>query len=240
MKNNYIIPYSVRSTEIGDGHKSKTTLMCVDNVGIVVKHKQDYIPTDDDVRRHLIGYHDRNKILIKADSIQEAMQIFFDFPECKCGTKYKAWELVDSDKNPVIEYSGCEHLQQKEGTSFFNCQRFAEEGEWENLICVLDGQDDPHDDCIIHRQMQEIGYKSEVITVGGIAVKRFITPEQAKAREEEKDYKFAKEILDRKMCGKDHFDPITEECIVSAMREYRMKMNFKETSNKPHDNSRTS
>ena len=111
MKKNYIIPYGERSIKIGDGVSYKKSLMCVDNLGIIVEHSKKGMPKDEEVRNHLIGWDPQNRILVQANSLQKALQEFYEYPECKIGTKHKAWEIVDSEMNPVIEYAGCKHMK---------------------------------------------------------------------------------------------------------------------------------
>lgn len=174
MKKNYIIPYGERSTVIGeDAFWGKRTLMCVDNVGLIVEHNKKIVPTDDDVRRHLIGWNEQHRIFIQANSLQEALQEFYDYPECKTGTKHRAWELADSKQRPVIEYAACEHMCMAGGGTA--CGRYDKPSKdgWE--LCVLDGRDEPPTDCPIDAQMAGKGWRKEVVQVGGVWVKRYST-----------------------------------------------------------------
>src|SRR3989344_3955233 len=140
MKKNYIIPYEERFTQINGGVIAKRSLMCADNVGLIVGHKADYTPTEKDVRRNLIGIK-TNTILVQADSLQEALQEFLNYPECRTGVKHKAWSLASSERNPVIEYSGCECMRLL--NSGVACAKYDEPRNGGYMICILDGLDDP-------------------------------------------------------------------------------------------------
>jgi len=170
MKKNYIIPYGERSTQIGD-YPFASSLMVVDCVGLVVKHNEDKKPTDDDVRRHLIGWDANRTTLIQAESLQEALLEFYDTPECKTGTKHRAWELADSENNPIIEYAGCESMRLV--SSGCACAKFDEPKEDSHMICILDGLDEPPLDCPINAQIEKRGFRKEVIQRGGVWVRRY-------------------------------------------------------------------
>lgn len=173
MKKNYIIPYGERKTSVGKNYfMGKRTLMCVDNIGLVVEHSNDITPTDDDVRRHLIGWNEQHRIFIQADSLQEALLEFYDYPECKTGTKHKAWKIADSESNPVIEYAGCEHMRITDGGSTA-CAFWDEPTDEGHMMCILDGCDEPPSDCPIDAQMGKRGWRKEIVQVGGVWVKRY-------------------------------------------------------------------
>lgn len=171
--NNYIIPYGERSTCIGENYfMGGRTVMCVDNVGIVVEHDNGVTPTDVDVRRHLIGWNPRRRIFIQAESLNKALEEFYGYPECRTGMKHKAWELTDSEINPIIEYAGCEHMRiMKNGNTACACYGEPTKNGWE--ICVLDGRDEPPLACPIQAQKNGDGWRPEVMRVGGIWVKRY-------------------------------------------------------------------
>lgn len=84
---NYIIPYGERFINMGMGYKR--TLMCVDNLGLVVRHSLETTPAPEDVRNYLVGWNEQNTILIQADSLQDALLKFYDFPGSKTGTQGK-------------------------------------------------------------------------------------------------------------------------------------------------------
>jgi hypothetical protein len=171
MKKNYIIPYGERSTHIGE-YPFASSLMVVDCVGLVVKHDRDKKPTDDDVRRHLIGWNEQRTTLIQADSLQDALKEFYDYPECKTGTKHRAWEMVDSETKPVIEYAGCEYMRLV-GSSMTACARYDEPTKGGHMVCIFDGLDEPPSDCPVDAQIEKKGWRSEVVQVGGVWVKRY-------------------------------------------------------------------
>lgn len=171
---NYIIPYGERKTSIGEHYfMGKRTLMCVDNVGLVVEHNKDITPTDDDVRRHLIGWNPHHRVFVQAETLQKALEEFYGYLECRTGTKHKAWEIADSEISPVIEYAGCEHMRiLKNGSTACACYDEPNEGEgWE--MCVIDGRDEPPSDCPIAAQKRGNGWRKEVVQVGGVWVKRY-------------------------------------------------------------------
>jgi hypothetical protein len=168
MKKNYLIHYSERGTEIGQ-HPYTTSLMVVDCVGLVVKHDRDKKPSDNDVRHHLIGLRER-EIIVQANSLQEALLEFYDYPECKTGTKHRAWELVNSERQPIVEYAGCEHLRMK---SSIACAKYDEPTDNGLMFCVLDGLDDPPLDCPINLQKTRQGFRSEIKMIGGVYVKQY-------------------------------------------------------------------
>ncbi|HWY12341.1 MAG TPA: hypothetical protein VN026_13495 [Bacteroidia bacterium] len=172
MKKNYIIPYGRRFTSIGVKGFGKITLMCVDNIGLEVKHKTDYTPTEDDVRRNLIGWSEHNTAFIQANSLEEALQEFINYPECKTGIKHKAWELLATKDNPVKEYSGCQYMLINDN-GYLSCQRYADSDEPDNMVCILDGLSEPPSDCPIDAQLEKRGYRSETIEIGGVWVKKF-------------------------------------------------------------------
>jgi hypothetical protein len=169
--NNYIIPYGERHVRTGG---RDITLMCVDNLGLVVYHKKDAVLTDDFIRHHLIGYADQHTTFIQANSLQEALQKFYDYPECKTGTKHKAWELEDSETRPIIEYCGCQFMNTRMG-GCLECNYYDPPEEGGYMVCVLDGLDEPPANCPIDAQMSGLdrGWRSEVIQIGGVWVKRF-------------------------------------------------------------------
>lgn len=170
MKKNYIIPFKERSTSIGSGHPRVNSLMVVDNVGLIVNHEKDTTPTDNDIRRHLIGISNSNKITVQAESLHDALKEFYGYAECRTGFKHKAWEIDDSEGRPVIEYSGCQYLLNDD---FLKCQRYAEDTKVDNMYCVIDGLDDPPCDCPINNQKYGSGWRSQVTKIGGIFVKTF-------------------------------------------------------------------
>ena len=174
MKKNYIIPFEKRFVSMG-GYA--TTLMCVDNVGLIVTHRGIDPPEADEVRRNLIGTSDYHTVLIQAESLQQALQEFYNYPECKIGTKYRAWTIMDSNKRPVIEYAGCPFMFNRKSGDI-ECRRYDDMSEPEGqgyMICKLDGLDEPPSDCVIDHQMSGIekNWRSEVSCVGGVWVKRF-------------------------------------------------------------------
>ena len=169
---NYIIPYGTRSTNI-DLIGSKQTLMVVDNIGIIVRHSAETIPIAELVRKHLIGTSDQYKMLVQNQTFEGALAEFFDIPECKCGGKYKAMYIVDSEQNPVIEFESCRFLQPHPESGNLYCQRYADQTEsgFDNLMCVINYVDDPPEDCVMNNQKQQIGWKASVIRQGGIWLK---------------------------------------------------------------------
>ncbi len=169
MQKNYIIPYGERFTQIGQyGHKR--VVMSVNNIGLVVKYSEDILPTDQEVSQHLRGWVDRKRFYTQADSVQEAISIFHQRPECNIGGEHKAWVIQNSEKNPVIEYSGCKWMGNKD---YFNCNRYADPGDEDSLNCVLDGNDEPPCDCPIFSQQSEMEWRSEINCVDGIWVKQY-------------------------------------------------------------------
>ena len=170
MKKNYIIRYQERATQIGGNLFKYSTLMCVDNVGLVVKHDKDLKPTDDEVRRHLIGVSEHT-ILVQAESLQDALLEFYNYPECKTGTKNRAWELVNGEKQPVVEYAGCEHMRLSHGGCA--CAKYDEPTDGGCMVCVLDGLDEPPLDCPIDAQKSSKGWRHEVKKIGGVFVKQY-------------------------------------------------------------------
>lgn len=172
MKNNYIIPYGERFVDMANSFLGGWTLMCVDNLGLVVRHDPKIVPTDDNVRRHLVGWKTHNTTLVQAESLQDALKKFYDFEECRTGTKHRAWELVDSKDNPIIEYSGCEFMRNREdGCIACACGDEPEDDHY--VMCILDGCNEPPRECPIDAQMGNNGWRSEVVQVGGVWVKRY-------------------------------------------------------------------
>lgn len=171
MNKNYIITFKEASTSIGNEYPRQTSIMEIDGVGVIVRHKKGYIPTDKDLRSHLIGLQDDLTIIIKANSLEEALAEFNSYEECTTGTKFKAWEL--STSSPIVEYSGCKYMLDKGG--YTSCQRFAEPNEVDSMVCVLDGLSDPPCDCPINNQKNSKGWRSEINNIGDsdILVKQF-------------------------------------------------------------------
>ena len=169
MKKNYIIPYGERSTNISDGSPTQRSLICVDNLGLFVEHNKGKKPTAKEVRGHLIGWNPQNEILVQAKSLQAALEEFYNYPECKTGTKYKAWEMVDSKHNPIIEYSGCKHMKVN---GYVMCTKYDEPEYTSNMYCILDGLDDPPLGCPIDKQLSH-HYREETIMIGGIWIRRY-------------------------------------------------------------------
>lgn len=167
---NYIIPYGERFVNMGMGYKR--TLMCVDNLGLVVRHSLETMPAPEDVRNYLVGWNEQNTILIQADSLQDALLKFYDLPECKTGTKHRAWELIGTEKNPVIEYCGCKHIRFTESGAMA-CGIYGEPEMGGHMTCILEMNDEPPTDCPIDEQLENKGWRSEVVQIGGVWVKRY-------------------------------------------------------------------
>lgn len=146
--------------------------MSVDGIGIVVLHTHGKEPTKQEVRNHLIGWNEQKTILIQAESLEKALEEFYNYAECKTGTKHKAWEIVDSERNPVVEYAGCDQMLNKEG--WMACTLYDDPGEEATMCCILDGLDDPPEECPIYMQMEEINYKEELVQISGVWVKRYV------------------------------------------------------------------
>lgn len=149
MKKNYIIPYGERFTSIGK-HPYNRSIMSVDNVGVVVAHEKDYTPTDDDLRRHLIGWSEQREQFLQAESLEDAMKEFMSYPECNTGIKHKAWEPLHSQHKPVKEYAGCPHMRITKGGSIA-CGYFDEPTDGGHMVCVLSGLDEPPLCCPLSR-----------------------------------------------------------------------------------------
>lgn len=163
-KFNYIVPYGRRFTRVGSGWADKETLMCIDGLGICVEHKRDYTPTADEVRQHLIGTNEQHSIIIQADSDEECLKIFFSFEQCRTGTKYRAWYLVDSERKPIIQYAGCQFMRMKHTIA---CAAYDEPTDEGHMICILDGLDEPPSECPIFQQMEKKSFRKNVYQMGG-------------------------------------------------------------------------
>lgn len=154
MKKNYIIPCTKRFTQIGNKSLSTITLTDIDGVGIFVEHEKDDYPSPKVIRRHLTGQKEI-KILIKANSIKDALKEFYDMDGAKIGKIKKALEISATEQNPIIEYTGCEHMGNK--NNGINCEYFDDEYTEKDsfMFCILSGLDDPHDSCPIFRQQED-------------------------------------------------------------------------------------
>lgn len=165
---NYIIPYGERFVQMGQlgFHRH---LMCVDNLGLVVIHDSKEKPTAEEVRNHLVGWQEHNTQLVQANSLEEALQKFLDYEECKTGMKHKAWEMVDKESNPVIEYPSCDHMR---FTPFIACGYYDEPQENGCMNCVLSGLDEEStpDECPIANAEKK---RIEVVQIGGVWVRQF-------------------------------------------------------------------
>lgn len=163
---NYIIPYLERFTSMAN-FPFKRSILCVDGVGIVVKHSEDSDLSDSSIRRHLIGVTEQ-QILIQANDIFDAISKFNEFEEAKTGEKYKAWTIKTDERNPIIEYCACPHMRV---VSSIACAYYDEPTEYGYMICVLDGLDEPPRNCPIYRQMKS--KKFIIHAVDGYFVKQF-------------------------------------------------------------------
>lgn len=169
IKKNYIIRFNERSTSVGSGFPRQNTLMDINGNGLVVNHEKNNIPDEKEVLRHLIGIQEQYTI-VQGNSYQEALSEFNSFKSCNTGTLKKAWALLNDKHHPIIEYSGCKYIVDK---GFLTCQRYAEPNEFDNMYCVLDGLDEPPHDCPIQNQKKSVGYRTEVVEIDGIWLKRF-------------------------------------------------------------------
>ncbi len=156
---NYIIPYGERFTMVGESGISKRTLMSVDGIGLIVKYWGKK-PTKKEVRKYLIGWNQQNEIIIQANSLLEALKKFYDFPEAKVGITDHAWEIASSESNPIREYASCSHMKVED---YIKCGIYDEPGETSNMICILDGLDEPPEDCPINNQLEK--WRSETTLV---------------------------------------------------------------------------
>lgn len=163
---NYIIPYLERFIQLA-GFSYKRSIVCVDNVGIVVYHAENPDLSDENIRRHLIGVTERT-IIIQADDIGEAIFKFNEFEESKAGMTYKAWDIKTSERNPIIEYCTCPHMRVNNSIA---CAYYDEPTEHGYMICVLDGLDEPPRNCPIFQQMES--EKFNIHKVDEHFVKRF-------------------------------------------------------------------
>jgi len=167
---NYIIPYSLRETIISDFPQTEQKAVCVDNVGIIVKYRPEDADklNPENIRKHLIGFSDQHTMIIQADNLEEALKEFYEIPETKVGTKYKAMELADKETKPIIEYSSCEHMVVN---NWIRCGYYDEPKEESSMVCILGGLDQPPEVCPILKQRNSS--RVEVFTIGGIWIKRF-------------------------------------------------------------------
>lgn len=165
MLKNYIVPYGFRFCDVGK-NRNTTTLMVVDDIGIAVRHDRDNIPTNKDVRSHLIGYTDR-EMRIQAESIEDCLKQFYELDEAKLGKRAQAYTLEASESNPIIEYVGCKDMGED-----LNCKAFDDEYTEPDsfLLCILNGCDDVHDGCPIKQQMDN---PSEVVQFGDVWVRQY-------------------------------------------------------------------
>ena len=166
MKKNYIIPCQKRVAKIMPQGNTEVTLRTVDGVGMYIHHPKDNIPTDKDIRNTLIGLENFG-YLIKANSWEEALKEFYDIGGAKEGLKEKALTLNDSETNPIIEYVGCKYMGNKLNCGV-NCEYFDDEHTPKDsfMFCILNGLDDVHDDCPIHKQINE--ERKEIKQIGGV------------------------------------------------------------------------
>jgi hypothetical protein len=163
---NYIIPYMERFIQLAI-YSYKRSIVCVDNIGMVVNHAGNPDLSDENIRRHLTGIVQRT-ILIQANDIFGAISKFNEFEEAKTGEKYKAWTIETDEINPIIEYANCPHIRVNNSIA---CAYYDEPEEHGYMICVLDGLDDPPRNCPISQQIGS--EKFTIHTVDGYYVKTF-------------------------------------------------------------------
>jgi hypothetical protein len=167
---NYIIPYQERFVKL-NYISSQKSVLCVDNLGLVVYHNTNDDLSPENIRRYLVGVKSFNTVLVQAENLPDALSEFYSYPETTTGFKHKAWEIEDSGKRPIIEYSSCCHLKSEEELSGLFCQYYAMDGEFDQMLCILDGSDDPPKECpILKNQTRD---RIEVRQIGGIWVKTF-------------------------------------------------------------------
>lgn len=147
----------------------------VDFIGMSVQYSagEEDLLTPENLRRYLIGVNEQKQWCIQAEDLRGALDQFYSHEAAQIGYKHKAIWLADSENNPIIEYSGCEHMIDK---GWFACGAYCEteeERETESMSCILDGSDSPPDICPIQKQQMEILYTSEVVQIGGIWLKRY-------------------------------------------------------------------
>lgn len=148
------------------------SIMEIDGIGLVVMHEKDYAPTEQDLRRHLIGWNEQHEQFIQADSLQEAVREFLSYKECTTGLKYKAWEMINSEHKPILEYSGCSSMRITKG-GCVACAYYDEPTEGGHMVCVLDNLDEPPLACPINNQREHKGFREEIVQEGGIWVRRY-------------------------------------------------------------------
>lgn len=160
MKKNYLIPYRERFIDFENNHCYKKTLTCIDGLGIVVYHGSQPMPTDEQLRRYLIGITTRYTF-IQAENFDKALEIFNNYPESKMGERSKAWSVETSERTPAIEYCYCEALYYERGV---NCHFYSKVN---GLYCVLDNVDEPPLKCPINRQMKQEGWRKTIVEKSG-------------------------------------------------------------------------
>ena len=135
---------------------SQTTLRVVDGIGLYIHHKSLECPSDDKIRRSLIGV-ERIYLLVEADSIAEAILKFPDqYPAAMVGERAMALKIQPSETWPFEIYPQCPimHLTR---LGYMVCGKPEPDGmNGENGGCILDGFDPPYN-CPIEKYLEEQG-----------------------------------------------------------------------------------
>jgi hypothetical protein len=128
-------------------------LMEVDGVGLHVKHERGHIPTEREVRQHLIGVETR-RVYVEADSMGEALtKVVKEQPGFCTGGRATATEFVDGPfgGGVVKAIPLCSRMHWRDGTLACIHPDAIDDVEEAYCGCVLDGYDPP-DDCPVRRE----------------------------------------------------------------------------------------
>ena len=153
------VPVKKRFTSIVDLPPlpgSRTTLCAVDGIGLFVHHTSPECPSDDEIRRHLIGV-ERIYLLVEADSIAEAILKFPDqYPAAMVGERAMALKIEPSETYPFEIYPPCP-LMHLTRLGYIVCGKPEPDGmNGEYGGCIIDGFDPP-ENCPIEKYFEEEG-----------------------------------------------------------------------------------
>ncbi|HEY4520539.1 MAG TPA: hypothetical protein VJJ72_01930 [Candidatus Paceibacterota bacterium] len=104
------LPVSIRSITIGPTRAfSACTLMEIDDIGVYVYHKHGTSPSQEDLRRSLIGV-ELSHIDIEADTIaQAAVKFMREYPGATTGARAQALVINESREEAHI-FPECRHM----------------------------------------------------------------------------------------------------------------------------------
>ncbi len=122
---------------------ARTTLRVVDGIGLYVYHRSETVPSDDEIRRMLIG-RERKYVYVEAASIAEALLRFPEqFPGAVTGERAFALELQPSEHWPIKIYPECSRMYETAKGYIVCGQPLPDQlnGEWGG--CIIEGFEPP-------------------------------------------------------------------------------------------------